>query len=153
MLDIYAKDSDSDSAFIKTIYDRFKNRDDHSFSATGFKEPFIDRGDSPNQVRHATGAITFGFAGGVTASILPQGTWPDALGHTIAAFNEREKSYAYYVTPPPFPGVTRVPLPPTQSQQADMNLNGVAVPIGFWLGTGTVKRTDVGNLVRERICN
>lgn len=109
-------------------------------------------GDSPNQVGHAAGAITAGYGGGLTASVLPQGTWPDGLRNTIAAFNEREKSYSYHAIPYPFPHIAKVPLPTTQSQQADMNLNAAAVPIGFWLGTGTIGRTDVGNVVRENIC-
>ena len=58
MVDIFASESSTDSGFIKTVYDRFKNRNDHSFAARGFRGAFVDTtGESPNQVRHATGAI------------------------------------------------------------------------------------------------
>ena len=155
MVDIFAAESSSESSFVNTLYERFKDRNDQSFSANGFKEDFVDRGDSPNQVRHSAGAISAGYAGGVTAlATLNPAAWGDAAKRTTEAFNMREKSYKYEIVAGLHgAGVRRVLLPPTKSQQADMNLNGVAVPLGFMLGVGLIERGQVGNLIRERICN
>jgi hypothetical protein len=152
MVDIFASESSTDSGFIKTVYDRFKDKNDHSFVAGGFRPAFIDpTGESPNQVRHAAGAIAFGYSGGVAAQLLPPSAWGDAGNRTLEIFNQREKSYTYSLSPRGMP--RRTLLPTTPGQQADMNLNRAALPIGFLLGLGLINRSDVGNLIRQNICN
>ena len=151
-MDRLATESISDSTFVINLFDA---RNDTA-GITGFRSNFVDReGGSPNQARHTAGAISFGFAGGVAA--LPGGrvTFEVALQLTLNTFNERERSYRTELVPTFVPGGAtsrQVPLPLTQSQQADINLNAVAVPIGFALGVGEISRHDIGRLIRSSIC-
>lgn len=152
-MDRLATESISDSTFVVNLFDA---RND-TLGITGFRGNFVDReGGSPNQARHTAGAISFGFAGGVAA--LPGGpaTFEVALRQTLNTFNERERSYRTELVPsfvvPGGATSRQVPLPPTQSQQADINLNAVAVPIGFALGVGAIGRHDIGRLIRSSIC-
>lgn len=48
---------------------------------------------------------------------------------------------------------TSVLLPPTATQAADMRLNVPSVTIGFALGVGAIGSNQVGNLIRDTICN
>lgn len=153
MADRLATESISDSTFVVNLFDA---RNDTP-GITGFRSNFIDReGGSPNQARHTAGAISFGFGGGVAA--LPGGpaSFPAALQRTVNTFNERERSYRIDLVPsfvvPGGATSRRVPLPITQSQQADINLNAVAVPIGFALGVGAISRHDIGRLIRSSVC-
>ena len=82
-----------DSTFISALYNRFKDRNDFTFLARGFRAQFVDTGSSPNQVRHAVGAITAGYLGGVAAIPGGPSTYPLTLKTTLAPFNEREKGY------------------------------------------------------------
>lgn len=53
MADIFVSESKTDLGFVNALYDKLKNKNDHSFRALGFKSDFVDRiGESPNQVRH-----------------------------------------------------------------------------------------------------
>ena len=122
----------------------------------GFRPEFVDRGSSPNQVRHAVGAITAGHAGGVTAFYGPPGSYNVVLKATLRAVNEREYEYdSYTVTGAIAPGIpsTGYVRAPARESGADIALNGVAVPIGFNLGFGQTGRNEIGNLIRSQICN
>ncbi len=81
MVDIFAQEANSDSTFISALYNRFKDRADFTFLASGFRSQFVDTGSSPNQVRHAVGAITAGYLGGVAAIPGGPASYPLALKH------------------------------------------------------------------------
>jgi hypothetical protein len=156
MVDIFAQEANTDSTFIATLYDRFKDRNDLTFRARGFRREFVDEKDSPNQARHAVGAIAAGYAGGIAALVGGPHTYKAALKATLDAFNSREHAYtSFTVIGAVAPGIptTGHVRDPKNDNQADINLNGVAVPIGFALGVGHIRRGEIGNLIRGAICN
>jgi hypothetical protein len=73
-----------------------------------------------------------------------------ALATTLDAFNERERAYGAREELGKGP---RPLLPPTPSQAADMRLNGAVVPFGFGLGNGEIDKNQLGNWIRNNICN
>lgn len=147
--------------FINKLWSAFANQD-LSKITSGFRAGFTDNvgpGNSPNQVRHTTGAIYTGYEGGSaywTARVVTIATSPAAgaiinseglrnaaLATTLDVFNQRERTY----------DAGGQLLSSTPTEAADMRLNGVAVPIGFQLGNGEINRNQVGNLIRRDICN
>lgn len=101
-------------------------------------------------MRHAAGAISAGFAAGVAAADLKPQYWPVAQAAALAIFDSRER-------PLQLNSKWSWPIveynPPTKGQQADLNLNSVAVPIGFRLGVGYMRRSDLGTYIRLNICD
>ena len=144
---------------IDELYSRFSGDREGRFNrGRGFRDIYTDErgpGNSPNQVRHTVGAIWAGYHAGLAA--IPAGTaaYTTILEVTIGAFNEREKSYDYRIVPGNVFGIRvyRIPRPLTESQKADMRLNGIAVPIGFALGVGHINPNQLGEIIRQTICN
>ena len=153
----YARRATSNTNFINTIYKEFSSKADSRFSAGGFNSNFVDSGGSPNQVRHATGAIYAGFLAGATywgAQQVGYATGNSgiansskargvALTASIELMNTREVTVNQY-------GVQE---PDTQSQTADKALNSAAVPLGFRLGAGEINRNELAGEIRRTICS
>ena len=78
-----------------------------------------------------------------------------ALQATLRGFNDREYEFdAYTVTGAIAPGIpsTGYVRKPSKESAADLALNGVAVPMGFALGVGEIKRNEIANLISSIIC-
>lgn len=120
----------------------------NQFRSSGFRDEFKDEigpGNSPNQVYHYVGMFKAGF---VAALFL--GNRYLAYAAAIRVANEHETEYEEVLAGDG--QMVPYPKPPTPSHAADMRLNEVAVWHGAQVGAGTVKPSEVGNLIRKEVC-
>lgn len=155
IVDDFAKNFPSAFDFAKELYKKFApDQEGKYFRSGGFRSDFKDDikpGNSPNQARHVAGGIAVGYGAGAAARLSGQVNQP-TLDAAIAAFNGRELSLPIIVPMGPA-GVAVIPLPLTASQKADMRLNNVVVPLGFALGANQIKPNQVGEAIRNSVCD